>query len=468
MPTPGKLKLILAAALCCLGGSAAAADLLEVYRLAVKADPVVRAAEDARLAEFEAKPQARSLLLPFVNFTAEVDRNRDHITESSVGERGTFNYNSSALGLSLRQPLYNGDYFAQLRQADATLGRADAQYNAAQQALITRVSQAYFNLLAARDNLTFVQAQKNAIGQQLEQTRKRFDVGLIAITDVHVAQAAFDLAAAQEIEAVNALQSSREALFEITGEYVDDVNPLTRDIPLAVPDPTDVDQWVEAAIKQNFDLLAAQFNEQLAREEVSRQRTGHYPTLDLVAGITRTDIGNGAPQETEGDDAVVGLQLTLPLYEGNAVRSRTRQAGYLLAQAMEQVESQRRATLRQTRDAYNAVIAAINRVKALEQARISARSALEATEAGFEVGTRTAVDVLAARSDLFEADSNYARARYDYVVNTLLLKQASGSLSMADLEEINSHLAAAPATPTPAPSAAPPASPPVTPPAATH
>lgn len=441
MPPLGKLgSVLLAVALCCLGGVAAATDLLDVYRLAVQADPVVRAAEAARLAEFEAKPQARALLLPFVGFTAEYDRNREHITESTFGFEGTFYYNSSVMALSLRQPIYHGEYFAQLRQADATLGRADAQYNAAQQALMTRVSEAYFNLLAARDDLTFVRARKDAIERQLEQTRKRFEVGLIAITDVHVAQAAFDLAAAEEIEAMNQLQSSQEALYQITGQFVADVNSLTREIPLSVPDPADVDQWVGVAMQQNFDLLAAQFSERLARDEVSRQRTGHYPALDLVASVSRTEVGDGAPQVSEGDDALIGLQLTVPLYEGNAVVSRTRQAGYLLAQSMEQVENQRRVTLRATRDAYNAVIAAINRANALAQARISARSALDATEAGLEVGTRTAVDVLAARSDLFEAETNYSRARYDYVVNTLLLKQASGSLSMADLEEVNAHL----------------------------
>jgi outer membrane protein len=441
MPKSGKLGAVLAAALFYGGGTAAAADLIEAYRLAVKADPVVRAAEATRLAEYETKPQARALLLPSIAFSAEYDRNRDHITSSTFGAEGTYTYGSSVIALTLRQPLYHGDYYAQLRQADATLARADAQYNAAQQALMTRIAQAYFNLLAARDNVAFVRAQKDSIAHQLEQARKRFDVGLIAITDVHVAQAAYDLSVAQEIEAINSLQSSQEALYEITGQFMAEVNPLTSDIPLAVPDPADVDQWVNVALKQNFDLLAAQFSEQIAREEITRQRTGHYPVLDLVATVSRTDIGNGALSRTNGDDTVVGLQFTLPLYEGNAVVSRTRQAGYQLANALEQVESQRRSTLRQTRDAYNAVIAAINRVKAFAQARISARSALDATEAGFEVGTRTAVEVLTARSDLFQAETNYARARYDYIVNTLLLRQASGSLTIADLEDVNSHLA---------------------------
>jgi outer membrane protein len=434
---------------------AGATDLIDVYRLAVKADPVVRAAEASRLAQLEARPQARAQFLPFVAFTGEYDQTRQHITSASFGgfsaATGTFDYGTSTLALSLKQPIYHSEYFAQLRQADATMGRADAQYNAAQQAVMTRVAQAYFNLLAAHDNLDFVRANKDAIEHQLEQTRKRFEVGLIAITDVEVARAAFDLASAQEIEALNALQSSQEALYEITGQYVADVNPLAKDIPLQPPDPADVDQWVSMAMQHNLDLIAARFGEQLAREEVNRQRAGHYPSLDAVASITRTDVGSGALQRISGENAVVGVQLTVPLYEGNAVVSRTRQAGYQLAQAMEQVESQRRATLRQTRDAYNAVIAAINRVAALGQAQISSRSALQATEAGLEVGTRTAVEVLTARSDLLQAQTNYARARYDYIVNTLLLKQASGSLTVSDIQAVNSYLGVSPVSQAPSP-----------------
>lgn len=426
-----------------IGSSAVAhsADLIDIHRLALQNDPQVRAAEAQRFADMEAKPQARAQLLPFVSFDASYNRIRSEFDASPTQPAGSFSYGAAQWGVSLVQPLYHHEYFAQLRQAGAVLGRADAVYSAVQQALLVRSAQSYFGVLAARDLLQFARAEKESIGRQLEQAQQRFDVGLIAITDVHVAQAAFDLATAREIEAANQLQSANEALFELTGEFVEGVDPLVRDIPLVSPQPAQIDEWVKVAMDQNFDLIAARFNAQVAEEGISLQRSGHYPALDLVGSLGRTENGSDAPpQLRDGEDAIIGLQLNVPLFQGGAVRSRTRQAGFLYAQAREQVEQQRRLTLRQTRDAYNAVIAAVNRVNALAQARVSAASALEATEAGMEVGTRTAVEVLTARTDLFRAESDYAQARYDYLINTLLLKQATGTLSIVDLEQINGWL----------------------------
>lgn len=424
-----------------LSAVAHSADLIDIHRLALQNDPQVRAAEAQRLADMEAKPQARAQLLPFVDFNAGYSRVRSDLDASATLPAADFNFNTAQWTVSLVQPIYHHEYFAQLRQADAVLGRADAVYSAAQQALLVRSAQSYFGVLAARDLLTFARAEKESIGRQLEQAQQRFDVGLIAITDVHVAQAAYDLATAREIEAANQLQSANEALFELTGEFIEDVDPLIRDVPLTPPQPTQIEEWVKAAMDQNFNLIAARFNADVAEKNVSLQRSGHYPRLDLVGSIGSTDYSSDVPpQQRDGDDASIGLQLNVPIFSGGAVRSRTRQAGFLYAQAREQVEQQRRLTMRQTRDAYNAVIAAMNRVNALAQARISAASALEATEAGMEVGTRTAVEVLTARTDLFRAESDYAQARYDYLLNTLLLKQAAGTLSIADLEQINGWL----------------------------
>lgn len=438
MARRGALALALAAS----APAVMALDLVDVYRLATVQDPQIREAEALRAAEVEFKSQSRALLLPFVTANADYDRVRDEILSSpfpGFEDRGVDRYGLLSLSLSLAQPVYRREYFAQLRQADAVIGRADAQYSAAHQALIVRSSQAYFSLLAASDDLRFAQAEKGAIGRQLEQARQRFEVGLIAITDVHVAQAAFDAATAREIEAMNAVQDAQEALFELTGEFIAEVDILTRDVPLTNPEPADIDSWVDTAMEQNFSLLAARFNTEFAEEAVEVQRSGHYPTLDLVANVARTDPDSGAPLN-ESERAAIGLRFELPLYQGGAVRSRSRQAGYELVAAREQLESAQRATRRQARDAYNAVIAAIRRVEALAQARVSAASALEATEAGMEVGTRTAVDVLLARTELFASESAYARARYDYLLNTLVLKQAAGTLSIADLEEINRWL----------------------------
>lgn len=433
-------RCLLAATLAVASAAAAAANLAEVYDLATRNDPVLKAAAAARLAALEAKPQSRALLYPALSFSAGYDRTREDVKESGLGAVGVSTFNTSAYALSLNQPLFNRDYFTRLRQADAAVAGADATYRAAEEALVVRVAEAYFNLLAADDNLEFARAEKNAIEHQLEQAKQRFDVGLIAITDVHEAQAAFDLAKAREIVASNRRASSQEALYEITAQGIDAVAPLGARIPLANPDPADIEHWGRVALEQNFSLLAAQFTAQSAREEVTRQRAGHYPTLDLTASLSRANEDGGVTGESDVEDRTVGLQFTLPLYAGGAVNSRTREAAYKLTQAQEDVESQRRATLRQARDAYLAVVAAINSVNALEQAKISAQSALDATQAGFEVGTRTTVDVLSAQSDLFAAQREFAQSRYDYILNLLRLKQAAGLLQPADVGEINRWL----------------------------
>lgn len=416
-----------------------AIDLSEVYELAVEHDPVLQAAAAERLAALEADPQSRALLLPSLSFSANVERDRQDIItfEEFSNREGTSTFDSRNYVLSLSQPVYRRDYFAQLRQADATVGQAEARFKAAEQALIVRVAERYFAVLSARDSLEFAQAEKESIERQLEQTKQRFEVGLIAITDVHEAQAAFDLATAREIAARNELSSAREAMREVIGRQIERVAPLMDPIALSVPEPANIERWADTALQQNFDLLAAEFATEVARAEVSRQRSGHYPTLDLNASYARSEADGGSFGEREQDDGVIGLQLNVPLYEGGAVVSRTREAVHSLSRARHELEQVRRSTLRQARDAYLAVVAQINQVKALGQARVSAQSALDATEAGFEVGTRTTVDVLDARRELFLARRDYAGARYDYILDTLRLKQASGVLGRSDLEQIN-------------------------------
>lgn len=416
-------------------------DLIEVHRLALDNDPAIRAAEAQRLAESEARPLARAQLFPFVTLDATHNRVNEDIKSATLGRSGRASYSTTDLGLNLVQPLYRREYFVQLQQADAVLARADALYSAAHQELMIRAAEAYFGVLAAEDGVSLARAERESVARQLEQARQRFDVGLIAITDVHVAQAAYDLATAQEIEAENQLQSAWEALFELTARHqLDALRPLEPEIPLISPEPADVGRWVDAALTQNMGLLAAQFGAEVAERSVALQRSGHYPALDLVAGVGRSRTSSDAPIQRDVEDAVIGLRLSVPLFQGGAVRARTRQASHELTDAREQVEQQRRATLRATRDAYNAVIAAVNRVNALAQARVSARSALEATEAGMEVGTQTAVDVVVARTELFRAENQYALARYDYLLNILRLRWAEGSLSITDLRRINRWL----------------------------
>jgi outer membrane protein len=420
--------------------AAASTTLLDIYQLAIEHDPQYRGVNAAYRATLETKSQSRAQLFPSINLTADRTSNKLKTISASSFPVGTRDFDSSGYTLSLNQPLLNYDYFIQLRQSDAAIGEARANLSAAQQALMVRISERYFDALAALDSLEFARAEKRAIDRQLEQTRQRFEVGLIAITGVHEAQAAYDLVTAQEILAENLLASQYEALAEITGRYHKTLATLSAETPLITPEPADIGKWGDTALNQNFQLIAAEFVFNNAREEIKRQRAGHLPTLELNASHTYTDSEGGNFGSNESENQSIELRLNMPLFQGGATSSRTRQAKRLADQSREGYEQQRRATLRQARDAYLSVLAEINRVKALEQAVVSAQSALDATEAGLEVGTRTTVDVLDTRRELFRAQRDHARSRYDYILHTLRLKQAAGILTTADLELINSWL----------------------------
>lgn len=427
-------------ALALLVGTAAAQgeDLRDVYRLAQEGDPQLRAAEAGHRAALEARPQSRAALLPNVSFTAQKQWNQVDIKKPVAVDK---DYDTASYSLNLRQSVYHHDYYVQLRQADAGIAAADAQYGSARQALIVRVAEAYFNLLSAEDNLRFAEAEKTAIAQQLRQTQQRFEVGLSAITDVHEAQAGYDAAVAQEIVAQNQLENTREILREITGREHTALAPLADEIPMQRPDPASIDKWVETALQQNLQLLAVEAETHVAREEMNRRQAGHYPTLDIVASHTWSDTTeSGTVSANENNSNVIGLQLNVPIFAGGAISASTREATHLYTQAQEALEQIRRATVRQTRDAYLGVTAGTSTVLARRQALSSAQTALEATQAGFDVGTRTAVEVLNSQRELFRVQRDYARARYDYALSTLRLKQAAGILTEADLDDLNSWL----------------------------
>ena len=349
--------------------------------------------------------------------------------------------------VTLRQSLFRWDQVVGLRQADKTVARAEAVREAAQQDLIIRVAQRYFDVLAAEDRLTSIHADRTAIARQLEQAKQRFEVGLIAITDVQESQAAYDNAVANEIAAKRSLATAREFLREITGEYVSELSAPAEDFPLITPDPSDEASWVDMALTQNLTLLASRIDEQLARDQIALQRTGHYPTLDLVANTsedksdqtTTTAFGTSIDSLTNPRDSIT-LQLSVPIFSGGGTSSRVREAVYLHRAAREQLQRVTRETERQARDAYLGFVSERSRVKALNQAVASSRTALQATEAGFEVGTRTIVDVLNSQFTLYQAITNYYQSRYDYVLNALRLKQAAGNLAVQDLERIDQYL----------------------------
>jgi outer membrane protein len=419
-------------------GTWASEGLIDVYQAALQNDPQYLAAEAQYRAALEAKPQARSLLLPQVFLSGDVGR-----SDRSI-DGADFDLDTQGWAISLNQSLYNAEFWTRLRQADSGIAQAEAGIAAERQALIVRVAEAYFAVLAAQDNLEFTEAEREAIARQLEQSQRRFEVGLIAITDVKESQARFDQSDAQVIEAQNLLDNAREQLATVIGRYPEELTRLSPDLPLVTPDPDDIDAWVEVALEQNFDLAAARFATEVAQREIAAQRSGHYPTLDLNAAYADRDddqlFGTNVSASTDIEDASISIEARLPLYQGGRTSSLTSQAREEFQRAQELQEAQRRETIRQARASYLNAKADIARVRALGQALESTQTAAEATEAGFEVGTRTAVDVLLTLSNVFAAERDYASARYQYVLNSLRLRQAAGTLSIEELEAIGRWL----------------------------
>ncbi|MEZ5586078.1 MAG: TolC family outer membrane protein [Sedimenticolaceae bacterium] len=430
-------RIALAIAVGLAANAVNAGDLASVYQLAVQNDPNLAAAQATRDATLEQQPIARSLLLPNLSISGEANKS----SQDFKGTVGSSDFGTQAAAIQLLQPLYRRDRLIRLDQAEDQVAQADFNLSAAEQDLIIRVATAYFTVLGAQDNLEFSVSEKKAIARQLDQAKQRFEVGLIAITGVHEAQARFDQARADELAAENLLDNAIEALVQITGEYVDTLAVLKREIPLNNPEPSSLEVWAETALANNPNLLSAQYDTEIAKKQIDFQSSGHWPSLDLVGsyGVARSDSGF-SPGTNDSDTGTIGLQLNIPLYSGGGVNAATRQAVAQHEASKDVLEERRRSVRAQVRNAYRGVQSSISRVNALEATQVSANSALEATEAGFEVGTRTLVDVLNSQSDLFAAKRDLARSRYDYILNTLRLFQASGSLDESDIALVNTWL----------------------------
>jgi outer membrane protein len=409
---------------------AATENLVDIYRQAQLEDRQLRAAAAELEAVREVIPQARASLLPQILFGADLTENY----QDPEG-RSSDDFSSNSIGLSLVQPVFDREAWLRQDQASSRVQQAEVGYTFDEQELIVRTSRTYFDVLNALADLEAVLADKEAIARQLEQTKQRFEVGLIAITDVHEAQARYDRVVSEEIIARNAVDNGRESLRVLTGKYHPELATLADEVPLVAPEPANIDDWVATAESDNLTLLAARFGIDVVRDEIEVQRAGHYPTVDLVAAYAESNTDSDFSGDL--DAGSIGLELNVPIYTGGLISSRTREAESRLVQANEEFEQARREVEQQTRDAYRNVIAAIAAVDALEQAVVSNQSALDATEAGFEVGTRTIVDVLDAQRDLFEAQRDFSVARHAYILSTLALKQAVGSLDVADVEEAN-------------------------------
>ncbi|MDH5423503.1 MAG: TolC family outer membrane protein [Gammaproteobacteria bacterium] len=410
-----------------------ALSLKESFELAQQGDPQIAAAKAEYNAAIEQIPQARSALLP--NITLDFfSGNSDTTTNGSNTDIDNQGYQ-----LTLSQSLYNHQLYKLLDQAKAGVAQAAINYSAQQQALLLRVADRYFKVLAAEDNLSFAIAEKKAVSKQLQQTKKRFEVGLIAITDVKEAQAQHDITAAQEIAAQNQLATSKEALQVIINQNVDQLAALPAEIPLKVPAPNDINQWTQTAQQQNLSIKAATFALEAAQAGRNASRSGHYPNLSLQATQSNSTFDQ-TTSSTDIEDTTISINLNIPLYSGGSTSSKSRQAGYKLQQAQSDLLLQQRLATQQTRSAFLGLNAAIASVKALKQALISSQSAVEATQAGFEVGTRTSVDVLNALRNQFRSERDYAQTRYDYLLNLLKLKQAAGVLDKKDISMIDRWL----------------------------
>lgn len=439
--------LIIAIASAITATNVQADDLLSVYQQALLNDTVVLKAQAQFNIVKEDIVQARSVLLPQLSGYANYSNGEREDYSAATTETSTTEFNSLGYGANLNMQLYHHDTWLRLGIAEKSAHQSDLTYQVAKQDLIVRVTQAYFALLSTKDNLAFAQAEKAAIARQLEQTKQRFSVGLTAITDVHEAQAQYDNAVTEEIRAENSIFSAEEELRVITNAYPRSINVLnTERFSTSTPNPNSADEWQKAAEAKNLDLIASKVGIEVAKQSINSARAGHYPTLDFKASYNRTD----GESETNSvnvnsptlDDYSVGVTLNVPIYSGGAIESSVRKAQNNFVLASQNLMQTHRSVVRTTRNAYNTVVASISSIKAFEQSVLSATKALEATEAGFEVGTRTIVDVLDSTRNLYNAKRNLSSNRYAYIQNVLLLKRAGGTITDEDITAINSGLIA--------------------------
>lgn len=427
-----------------LAGGAGAEDLLQIYREAQRSDPVFTAARHTLEAGRERLPQGRALLLPTLNLSGSATRSRTDTEFRDAAVPNTIRSPDQAgYTLSLNQPIFRMQNVIQYRQADHQVRQAEATFGQAYQDLIVRTAQSYFDVLAAQDTLALVRAQKEATAEQLAQAKRNFEVGTATITDTHEAQARYDLNSAQEIAALNDLESKRRALQILTGREIAELAPLRPDVRLSPPNPPDMAAWVDIAEKNAFPIQIAEAAAEVAALEARRSTAAHLPTLDFVAthGQTGASATSDSSVGRDTTNTVIGLQLAMPLFQGGALTSRDRETAALALRAKEDLENARRNAVLSTRQNYLLVSNGISLIAALEQALVSSQSALDSNRLGYEVGVRINIDVLNAQQQVFQTRRDLLVARYNTITNSLRLKAAAGALRDEDLEEVNRALA---------------------------
>jgi len=429
-----------------LSTNAFADDLMTVYTLALDNDPAISRAAAQKDAAYAAIDLNRASLLP--QLTGNVSYT-DSTRESFQPGFGVFEFDSTSLsyGINLNMSIYDHANYLGLDRAELLAQQSDANLAASLQGLMQRTVNAYLAVLREQDNVEFVRAELRAIERQLEQTKQRFEVGLTAITDVHEAQANFDNTVARQIRAENLVELRLEELREITSKYHSGLFVLDTDRFTAVaPQPESANEWLEIAKDSNLELLAQRFAKDVAKEDIDLARAGHLPTLGLTGSysVDRSENSvDGAVNDLPAlNSQSIGLRLNVPIYQGGSVTARSDIARADFVVASENLELTYRQTVRTVRSSFNDVKASISTIRALEQSVVSAESALQATEAGFDVGTRTIVDVLNSNRNLFDARRNLADARYNFITSIINLKRAAGTLTEDDLRAINQSLKA--------------------------
>ena len=409
-----------------------AVNLLQVYQDALANDAVYASARANLSAGQEASVQGRANLLPLIGLSGS----KQKITREDLPDTTSHGYT-----LSLSQPLFDIAAWQTYEQSKLSVAASEAAFASVQQDLILRVAQAYFDVLTAQDALTALQAQKVAISEQLASAKRNFEVGTATITDTHEAQSRYDLVVAQEFAAQNDIDIKRTALQQIIGKPPENLAILRKDVELKQPEPAQIAPWVSSAEEQNYDVISKQLALEIAKRDITRNRAGHYPTVDLVASRSNTNQRNTVLGQTStGTTNTVGVQWAIPLFSGFAVTSQVRQSIALEDKARSDLESSRRTAALNARQSYLGVNSGLAQVKALKAAEISSLSSLESNRLGYQVGVRINIDVLNAQQQLYQTQRDLAKTRYDTVMNSLRLKSAAGSLQEKDLVQINTIL----------------------------
>ncbi|MBV7538715.1 TolC family outer membrane protein [Duganella sp. sic0402] len=421
--------------------NAQAADLIQVYQQALANDATYASARSSLAAGQERITQGRSVLLPVIAASGSSTRNSGDATSAEflTGNmiKNDVRNHANTYTVSLSQPLFNWAAWETYQQSKLSQATAEATFSQAQQDLILRVAQAYFDVLTAQDNLTSTQAQKVATTEQLASAKRNFEVGTQTITDTHEAQAAYDLVVAQEFAAINDLENRRTALQVVIGQTPATLAPLRTGVTIAPPSPATAEPWITSAESQNYSVVAAGLNVEIAKREIKRNRAGHLPTANLVASSSHNSVTGGG--STVNNNAI-GVSWNIPIFNGFAITSKVRETIALEDKARNDLEATRRAAAQNARQAFLGMNSGLAQVKALEAAEVSSKSSLESNKLGYQVGVRINIDVLNAQKLLYSTQKDLSKARYDTIMNGLRLKSAAGSLKEEDLAPINALL----------------------------